>query len=89
MSTLSHGTEVTGDYVYVGTRDLVIKESDGIDTVTIFGIKYALELFRLFATVDVGRCVQIIERKNGMITLRSLSVTDMGNGDFSFHAEPL
>lgn len=61
---------VTHDYVAGGSQDLVIKESDDIRTVTIFGIKYAMELFRLMGTVDIGRSFRIIARKDGIVTLQ-------------------
>jgi hypothetical protein len=88
MRTPDFVTDPVSDYVNVGTRDLVIKESDDIRSITVFGIKYSLELFRMFGTVDIGRCLQIVSRKDGVVTVRSLSVTDLGNGDFSFHVDP-
>lgn len=67
--------------------DLVIHEVDEMRSITVFGIKYAIELFRLIGTIDIGRCFQIIERKDGVVTVRSLSVVDLGNGDFKFHVD--
>lgn len=62
-------------YVEGGSKDLVIRESDDIHTVTIFGIKYSLELFRLMATADIGRVFKILARRDGLVTLQSIDLS--------------
>jgi len=76
------------DYVYVGTRDLVVKESDDIQSITAFGIKYSMELFRLMGTIDPGKFFRLVSRKDGYVSIQVVSVTDLGNGDFSFRVAP-
>lgn len=69
------GHMVAHDYVSGGSQDLVIKDSDDIRTVTIFGIKYAMELFRLMATADIGRVFKILARRDGSVTLQSIDLS--------------
>jgi len=68
-------TEPVSDYVNIGSHDLVIKESDDIQTVSIFGIKYSMELFRLMATADIGRVFKILARRDGTVTLQSIDLS--------------
>jgi hypothetical protein len=67
--------------------DLTIKASDPVHTITIHGIKYSIELFRLMATADLGSTFQIVERHDGIVALRRLELKDLGAGDFSFHLD--
>lgn len=47
--------------------------SDDGRTVTIFGIRYDIELFRHMGTGPLGSHIELVNREDGVVTLRRLT----------------
>lgn len=52
------------------TSNLQVSE-DG-EIVTIFGVRYAIELFRHLAIGPIGSRIEIVSREDGIVTLKRL-----------------
>lgn len=54
--------------------DLKLKIDLDHERISIYGVDYALPLFRSLAFLPVGAVLQIIDRKDGSITVKNLGV---------------
>lgn len=50
------------------------------DTVVIFGVRYAVELFKTLAFGPLGSTFRIVARNDGTVTLQSLNEESFGDG---------
>lgn len=68
--------ERVGRVEHFNIRELVIKETDDIQLVTIFGVRFAIEYFRSIATgpIDPNLAFRIIAREDGVVTLQTLDL---------------
>jgi hypothetical protein len=51
------------------------------DTITIYGVKYAMELFKHLGIGPVGRWLRVIKREDGVITLEQKEEPDEQSKD--------
>ena len=49
-------------------------------TITIYGVRYAEEMFRAFAFDCPGTMLRIINREDGTVTIERVPPTEHGNG---------
>lgn len=68
--------ERVGRVEHFNVRELVIKETDDIQLVTVFGVSFAIEYFRAIATgpIDPNLAFRIIAREDGVVTLMSIDL---------------
>ncbi|MFB3910463.1 MAG: hypothetical protein ACE15D_18895 [Candidatus Eisenbacteria bacterium] len=45
--------------------------------VTIYGVRYSLELLRAMGTADIGKAFRIVARQDGTVTLMEIPVSEM------------
>jgi hypothetical protein len=61
--------------------NLTIDPTGALRTITIYGIKYSVEFFRLFGEASIGKHFELIGRAGGIVTIAEIDLAHVaGDG---------